>query len=116
MKHAENGLRLSPFDQSLFYYHVFLSLAHYASGAYGEAIKWGRMSASEKPMYTANLRIMAASLAALDRLDEAREIAQRLMQLEPGFTLARYERSLLPFRDEALRSAYAEQLRRAGLP
>jgi adenylate cyclase len=116
VKHAENGLRLSPFDQSLFYYYVFLSLAHYASGAFDEAIKWGRMSASEKPIYTANLRIMAASLAALDRLEEAREIAQRLMQLEPGFTIARYERSLLPFRDEAMRSAFAEQLRRAGLP
>lgn len=116
VKHAENGLRLSPFDQSLFYYHVFLSLAHYASGSYEEAIRWGRMSASEKPMYTANLRIMAASLAALGRLDEAGEVARRLMQLEPGFTITRYESSLLPFRDEALRSAFVEQLRRAGLP
>src|SRR6266851_7200920 len=34
VKHAENGLRLSPFDQSLFYYHGFLSLAHYVSGTY----------------------------------------------------------------------------------
>jgi len=116
VKHAENGLRLSPFDQSLFYYHVFLSLAHYASGAYEEAIKWGRMSASERPMYTANLRIMAASLAALDRLDEASEVARQLMRLEPGFTIARYEGGLLPFRDEPFRAAFVGQLSRAGLP
>jgi adenylate cyclase len=116
VKHAENGIRLSPFDQSLFYYHTFLMLAHYVSGSYEEAIKWGRMSVSENPMYTANLRILAASFGAFGDRDGVREVVARLMRLEPDFTVARYESSLLPFRDEGLRTAFAEHMRRAGLP
>ena len=48
IRHAEQGLRLSPFDQSLFYYYMFLNLAHYGHGNYAEALKWGKMSATSK--------------------------------------------------------------------
>jgi adenylate cyclase len=114
--HAERGLRLSPFDQSLFYYYVFLSLAHYANGDYAQAVKWGRMSQSENPLYSANLRSLAASLAALDRIEEARNVVANLMRIEPGFSMARWERELQPFRDPAIKVRYLEHLRKAGLP
>jgi adenylate cyclase len=116
VRHAERAMRLSPFDQNLFTYYTFLGLAHYTNGTYDEAVKWGRMALSERPMYTANLRILAASLAAHDRLDEAHGIAARLMSLEPGFTLDGFERTLLPFRDRARRAQYLHHLRQAGLP
>ena len=54
IRHAEHALRLSPSDQSLFYYYTFLNLAHYGNGTYEQAVKWGRMSLSENPLYTAN--------------------------------------------------------------
>jgi adenylate cyclase len=116
IRHAERGLRLSPFDQSLFYYYMFLMLAHYANGNYGEAIKWGRMSQSENPFYTANLRILTASLAALDRAGEAAAVAAELMQLEPDFTIAKYEEDLQPFRDPTIKARYLDHLRASGLP
>jgi adenylate cyclase len=116
VRHAERGLRLSPFDQSLFYYYMFLGLAHYASGNYGEAIKWGRMSQSENPFYTANLRILTASLAALDRTKEATEVAADLMRRQPEFTIAKYEQELQPFCDPAIRARYLDHLRASGLP
>jgi hypothetical protein len=74
------------------------------------------MALSERPMYTANLRVLAASLAAYGQLDEAHEVAVRLMSREPGFTLGEFERTLLPFRDRARRAQYLDHLRQAGLP
>jgi len=115
VSHAEHGLRLSPFDQNLFYYYEFLSLAHYSNGAYEEAVKWGKMSARENPRFTANLRYLAAALAALDRLDEAREAAANLMKLEPNFRLGVYERTRQPFRQPEMSAKHMEHLRKAGL-
>jgi adenylate cyclase len=116
VSHAEHGLSLSPFDQSLFYYYMFLGLTHYANGSYEEAARWGRMSDSHNPSYTANLRILAAALAALGRTEEARAIASRLLTLEPGFDLNRYWQTRQPFRADEIRSRYWEHLRSTGLP
>jgi len=116
VRHAERAMRLSPFDQNLFAYYTFLGLAHYTNGTYDDAVKWGRMALSERPLYTANLRILSASLAASGRVDEAHGIASRLMSLEPGFTLDEFERTLLPYRDRARRIQYLDHLRTAGLP
>ncbi|MCC6467014.1 MAG: adenylate/guanylate cyclase domain-containing protein [Alphaproteobacteria bacterium] len=116
VRHAEHGLWLSPFDQSLFNYYMFLGMAHYVNGTYEEAVKWGRMSASENPLYTSNLRLLVAALAALDRMDEAREVAQTLLRQEPTFTVADYEKTRAPFRDPEVRERVFAHLRKAGLP
>jgi adenylate cyclase len=116
VRNAEQALRLSPFDQSLFYYYTFLGLAHYAARSFEEAVKWTKMSASENPRYTANLRFLTAALAALNRLDEARGSAASLLRYEPEFTLARYEQTVQPFRDPCLKAQLLEDLARAGLP
>jgi adenylate cyclase len=116
VRHAEHGLQLSPFDQSLFYYYEFLNLTHYSNGDYEEAVKWGKMSARENPRFTANYRYMAAALAALGRIDEAREAAANLMKLEPDFRLEVFERTRQPFRPPEMRTRHMEHLRKAGLP
>ena len=113
---AEHGLRLSPFDQNLYSYYMFLGLAHYADGAYEEALKWARMSASENPAYTATLRLLIATLAALGRTDEARDVGARLLRREPNFRVAAYARTRQPFRCPEIRESYLSHLRKAGLP
>ncbi len=113
---AEHALRLSPFDQSLFTYYMFLNLAYYAKGEYEESVKWGQMSASENGLYTANHRILIAGLAGLGRLDEAREVAATLMKIEPEFGLRTYESTRQPFRSQQIRERYMKHLRMAGLP
>jgi adenylate cyclase len=114
--YATHAVELSPFDHNLYYFYVFLSMAYYIKGDYESAVKWGRMSHSENPAYTANLRILAAALAACDLDEEAHEVAARLMQLEPDFSLDNYKRTLLPFSDAEICSRYIEHLSRAGLP
>jgi adenylate cyclase len=113
---AEHGLRLSPFDQSLFTYYMFLNLAYYAHGAYEDAVKWGRMSANENGLYTANQRVLIAGLAGLGRLDEAREVAAKMTEIEPQFRLGTYEHTRQPFRHPQIKDKYMMHLRMAGLP
>jgi adenylate cyclase len=116
VSHAEHALVLSPFDRELYYYYAVLCLARFAHGDYDEAVKWGRMSISENPGYTANLRYLIAALIAMDRVDEARELAQELLRYEPGFRLSEWERTRQPFRDAVMREKYVGALTKAGLP
>lgn len=114
VEHAEHGVQLSPLDQSLFYFYMFLALAHYIDGAFEEAAKWATVSLSENPSYTATHKILVAALVALDRLDDARGVAADMMKLEPNFTVASYDRRLAI--QPPHRSTYLERLARAGLP
>jgi len=114
--HARHALRLSPFDQGLYYYYGCLGLAHYSNGEFEETIKWARMSESENSAYTGNLRYLIAALVANSQLDEARAWAQRLLEREPGFRLDVWQLTRQPFRDAALRERHLERLRMAGLP
>jgi adenylate cyclase len=116
IRHAEHGLRLSPFDQSLFSYYNLLGLANYAHGDIEQALKWYHLSFTEMPNFTATLRVYAAALAAAGRDAQAREIGGRLMALEPDFTIAAYARTRMPFRDEAIKVRYITDLHAAGLP
>jgi adenylate cyclase len=113
---AERGLRLSPYDRSLFYSYMFLGLAHYVAGAYEEAVKWCRMSYSENRLYTANLRPLAAALAALGRVDHARQVVRDLLELEPSFSLRNYMEARQPFHDEKIREHFLSHLQLAGFP
>ncbi|HVM81058.1 MAG TPA: adenylate/guanylate cyclase domain-containing protein [Stellaceae bacterium] len=116
VRHAEWGLRLSPFDPGLYAYYFFLGLAHYGNGNYAEAVKWGRMAASENPRYTSTFKLLAASLAALGRIPEAKEAAEQLVKSQPGFHLGDYGRERQPFRDPELSARYLAHLSAAGLP
>ena len=113
---AEQALRLSPLDHNMFLFHNVMAWAHYAAGLHEQAAKWARSSASLAPSFTANLRILAGTLAALERHDEAAQVAARLLALEPDFRLERYANSILPFGDAGLRTQFLAHLRSAGLP
>jgi adenylate cyclase len=113
---ANEAIRLSPLDHRMFLFHCILGWAHFAAGSYDEAAKWARASENASPRFTANLRILIGSLAAIGEDREARTAAARLLELEPDFTLSRYERTLLPYRDPEIRARLLGCLRSAGLP
>jgi len=116
VRRAEHGLRLSPFDQNLFNFYMFLNLAYYAKGEFQESVKWGRMSFEENALYTANHRVLIAGLVGLGQLEEARDVAAKMIQIEPAFRLKTYERTRQPFRHEQIKERYMQHLRAAGLP
>jgi adenylate cyclase len=116
IRNATHGLRLSPFDQSLFSYYNLLGLAHYAHGDMPEALRWYRLSYLEMPNFTATLRVYAAALAASGQHDQARSMARRLLEIEPRFTISDYARTRQPFRDQAIIGRFLADLAAAGLP
>jgi adenylate cyclase len=116
IRYAERGLRLSPYDRSLYCSYFFLALAYYGAGDYDQAIKWCRMSRSENPYCTTNLRILAAALAAKQDFDQCQEVVQSLLYLEPDFSMGRYANTRQPFCDGDIKKRYLSHLQSAGVP
>lgn len=116
VQQAERSLRLSPFDRAIFFMHSNLCLANYANETFAEAVTWGRRSEAENPLFTANYRLLAGSLVASGELGEARQVAARMLALEPGFKVSEWARTRQPFRDPAAGRLYAERLLAAGFP
>lgn len=116
VRHAEQGLRLSPRDPMRYAQYMFLAIAHYAHGAHEEAVRWIRRSAAENPLHGATLQVLAAALAACGRRGEAREVGARFMALRPSFSLDAYARQRIPFRTPELREGFLAHLREAGIP
>jgi tetratricopeptide (TPR) repeat protein len=111
---AERAVRLSPLGPDAFWFEHFLSQAYYLSGRYEDAVAWARMSDAHNSANTANLRCFIAGLAALNQVDEARQIAGRLLQLVPTFRLTAF-RSRTPLRGQ-VGDLFATRLRMAGVP
>lgn len=114
--HASQAIKLSPLDHRMFLFHNILALAHFSAGSYAEAAQWARASSSASPRFTANIRTLIAALAATGADQEARVAAERLLELEPDFTLSRYEQTLQPYRDPDVAARFMAALRSAGLP
>jgi adenylate cyclase len=111
---AEHGLRLSPVDTQSFFYLSFLTLAHYVNGTYDEAIIWGYKGLGLNPRLCANLRWLCASLVGVGKLDEARHIGRRLVEVQPHFRIAKYAQ-VCPLADR-IRTPFLDRLSVAGLP
>jgi adenylate cyclase len=114
--HARHALRLSPLDQNIFFFHSTLCLALYGAGDFAEAARWGRLCLEESPRFSANMRLLTASLMGLGAVEEAKAVAAQMLAIEPQFSVAQWSRSLQPFRDLVIARLYAERLLQAGLP
>jgi adenylate cyclase len=111
---TERAVRLSPIGADTFWLEHYLSQSYYLGGRYDDAIAWGRMSAARAGANASNLRSLIASLVAAGEMDEARKIAEHLMQLAPRYRLATF-RARTPLRGE-VRDLFADRLSLAGVP
>lgn len=113
---AERALRLSPLDQNLFIYYVFLGIAYYDAGDYDRAVMWLSRGLAENPRYTSALRTLAVSHVAMGEIDKARLSVDRLMELEPGFRVSKFKGTRRLYSDPAHADIFRERLSRAGAP
>lgn len=111
---AEQSLRLSPIGPDAFWHEHVLSQAHYVGGNYADAVSWGRLSAAHNGGNLSNLRTLISSLVAVGQMEQAREVARRVLRLDPEFHLAEF-RARTPLSGD-LRDTFVERLRKAGLP
>ena len=110
LEHIRRAFRLNPFPPS--WYHLTLGQAHYAAGDYEAAVAVLRR---EETYRTASRRFLAASLAQLGRLDEARTEAELFLVGNPHFSTRRWAETE-PFRDAATLEHFVDGFRKAGLP
>jgi tetratricopeptide (TPR) repeat protein len=110
IEQAQRALRLNPYPMPWYYWE--LGLAQYAARQYESAVDTLRKNATYR---TGSRRILAASLAQLGRMEEARQEAALFMASFPTFTISHWV-ATQPIRDDAVREHFAEGYRKAGLP
>jgi tetratricopeptide (TPR) repeat protein len=115
IEEAERALRLSPRDPERVHFLIAIATAHFVAGDYGEAIRWAERTLQVRPSAPAGHRLLAASLAHRDRLDEAHAAVERLLRLRPGTTTAGV-RATIHFKHQPDQERLIEGLLRAGLP
>jgi adenylate cyclase len=109
----EQAIRMSPHDPQNVIFNNALSVAHYLAGRYTEAISFARKSVQQRDGMTSGHRILVASLAKADQLDEARTALQRLKELQPNVSIAWCEEHIPYTLDQMPK--FLEGLRKAGL-
>jgi adenylate cyclase len=111
---AERAIRLSPIDSYAFFKLILLGQNHYLNGTFVDAIRWSRKSLHLNPRFGSAARVLAASLVAVGRMQEAERVAEHHKKILPGFRVSEYARRC-PFKQPAA-SLYVERLREAGIP
>ncbi|TPM35628.1 winged helix-turn-helix domain-containing tetratricopeptide repeat protein [Mesorhizobium sp. B2-3-4] len=110
LEQIRKAFRLNPFPAS--WYYLTLGQAQYAARDYQGAIETLRRDETYR---TSSRRFLAASLAQLGRLDEARAEVELFLVGNPHFTTSHWVWTE-PFRDEATRDHFIDGFRKAGLP
>jgi TolB-like protein len=115
VEEINKAMALSPYDPLMYAYSSIAAMSYLADGQYERAIECALRSLRENRTYTSAYRQLVMALVLAGREDEARAPARRLLELEPGLTVAgfrqRYPGSASPQADY-----YCDALARAGVP
>jgi adenylate cyclase len=113
----QRALRLSPLDPQRWMFFGGMSFAHLVARRFAEAIDWADRALREQPRYASVYRAKAIAWAHLGRLREARDSARSILELQPAFTISKWQRIYAAFlgSPETL-AMFVDGLRQAGLP
>ena len=111
---SERGMRLSPLDPWAFAAYDAQALSHFHLGRYDKAAHAAYKSVHANPAHSITYVQLAAALARLGRLEEAKAAAAKVLELHPAF---RYSRQFAGVDcAPALAASMADALRMVGLP
>jgi DNA-binding SARP family transcriptional activator/TolB-like protein len=112
--HAQQARRLSPFDPHGFFFDNTLMVPSLMLGDYETVVAVGQRALGLNPSMSSTCKGLLSALGHLGRVSEAQELRERLLLLEPGFTLRKAAaRSALRRRVDL--EIYVGGLRKAGL-
>jgi TolB-like protein/Flp pilus assembly protein TadD len=111
---AQRAILLSPFDPLNYLAYNALAVCHFLTGRYEEARASARLSVQLNPDFSVCHLFLAAALVRLGLQEEADREAQRVLALDPAFTIQRLSRRL-GFA-QAVAAPLADAWREAGLP
>jgi len=116
--HVLEALRISPRDTFAWAWMAYVGIAKLHSGSNEEAVTRLNRSVELNPNVSIPHFCLAAALARLGRLEDAREAARAGLELNPGFTISRFRST--PVSDSpvflAARERVYEGMRVAGVP
>jgi DNA-binding SARP family transcriptional activator/Tfp pilus assembly protein PilF len=115
IRRASRALELSPYDREAYKFYHALCVAHYTADDYERAAEWGKRALGEKTVWRGTRGFTAASLAALGRLREAREIVAQIRAVAPTRRIGAVIDELA-YQDVGRRRRYGEHLISAGFP
>jgi TolB-like protein/class 3 adenylate cyclase/Tfp pilus assembly protein PilF len=113
--HLARAMRLSPLDPLMFVLLSNCGFAHFRADRYDEASRLAERAWREQPYFMSAIRVAAASHVGAGRVDEARKLIARALQLDPELRISNLKDRLPAFRPDVF-AKYAEALRNAGLP
>lgn len=115
IRRIHKARRLSPFDPHSFFFDMALMIPHLARGEYEMVVELGRRATALNPGLSSTQKGYLSALGHLRRTEEQVVVRERLLRLEPSFSLREALKRSPLLRDED-RVRYVEGLRLAGLP
>ena len=97
------------------YFETVYTIAYAFKGDYERAVLVGHRAVEANPNFTAGYKPLIASLGHLGRREEAQIFINKLLSLEPNFTVERFGQ-VYSFKKASDRERYMEGLRLAGVP
>ncbi|MER9056824.1 MULTISPECIES: winged helix-turn-helix domain-containing tetratricopeptide repeat protein [unclassified Mesorhizobium] len=111
---GEQALRLNPLDAMSCVPQGMIGFGNFLTGRHEQAVISGRRAVEMNPGFSMLHGWLAAPLARLGRLDEAKVSAARLMSLDPHFTIGRWSAAVGIAPD--IVDDVTDAMRIAGLP
>jgi TolB-like protein/two-component SAPR family response regulator len=112
--HYEAALRMNPRDpKSSAFTFTGIAFAHFFARRFEECVHWGKRAMAINPSANIARRGVAAALAHLGRIDEAKAEIKELLRQQPNLSMARERLSSL--RHEWMYALYLDGLLKAGL-
>jgi len=108
----KKAIRLNPIAPS--WYLNNLAMAYRNMGKYEEALEWAKRAAQREPKNLFSHAILCTIYGLSGRIEEARAEAEEILKINPKFSVAQIE-EISPQKNPAVKKAFIEALRKAGL-
>lgn len=115
LKRLSRYLDLSPRDPYAGFFESFLTIANTFKRDYARAVVVGRRAVKANPGFINGYKPLVASLGHLGRAREAKPYIEKLLSLEPDFTIQKFCQNY-PFKFSRDRENYVKGLLLAGIP
>jgi adenylate cyclase len=111
---GERALRLSPHDLMAYLPLTALGIAHLAAGRFEEAAAACNKACQSNPHFSFPVVLQTAALSGLGRVNEAKALVRRVLELQSPFSVAEFIRSHTGRAE--IWNPVGEALRQVGLP
>jgi Flp pilus assembly protein TadD len=114
IEHADDAIRLSPFDPMMALCLGTIAVSHYTAGRYAEAVQYTTEAARIRPGFQGAHRLRCAGLAQTGQVEEARTLLGTVRRQQPHLSID-WIKANVPYQTPELMERFLEGMRKAGL-